>query len=42
MNSIRIGKNIYIAPEELQAKHDHKSIEVWSLGLVLYELLTGK
>jgi serine/threonine protein kinase len=41
LNSIK-GTPLYIAPEILQHRNYSHKVDVWSLGIILYELATGK
>jgi serine/threonine-protein kinase len=37
-----IGSKGYIAPEQIQRKRGRKSVDIYAVGAMLYELLTGK
>src|SRR5437763_5553298 len=39
--SIR-GKYAYMSPEQLRGKHFDRRVDIYGLGVVLYELCTGK
>jgi len=41
LNSIK-GTPLYIAPEIIQKKSYTSKVDVWSLGIILYELATGR
>jgi hypothetical protein len=38
----KLGTLAYIAPEVIQGKGYNKEIDMWSLGIILYNVLTGK
>ncbi|HVT10266.1 MAG TPA: serine/threonine-protein kinase [Polyangia bacterium] len=37
-----IASSDYVAPEQIQRKRGRKSVDVYAIGVVLYELLTGR
>ncbi len=37
-----IGSSAYVAPEQIRRKRGRKSVDVYSLGAILYEMLTGR
>lgn len=37
-----VGTNQYISPEVLQGHEPSSAIDLWSLGIIVYELFTGK
>jgi len=41
-NSFTGGSLLYVAPEQLEGKELRKNVDLWSLGVVLYELFTGE
>lgn len=41
-NSFAGGSLLYIAPEQLEGKELRKNVDLWSLGVVLYELFVGE
>ena len=41
-NSIAGGSLLYVAPEQLEGKELRKNVDLWSLGVVLYELFEGE
>ena len=36
------GTPDYIAPEVISGKGHNKAVDLWSLGVLIYEMLTGK
>lgn len=40
-NSFAGGSLLYVAPEQLEGKELRKNVDLWSLGVVLYELFVG-
>ena len=36
------GSNDYMAPEIIQGKEYNEKVDIWSLGILIYELLTGE
>mgnify|MGYP001179585168 CR=1 FL=1 len=40
-NSFAGGSLLYVAPEQLEGKELRKNVDLWSLGVVLYELFIG-
>ncbi len=41
-NSFAGGSLLYVAPEQLEGKEIRKNVDLWSLGVVLYELFVGE
>ncbi|MEZ0539604.1 serine/threonine-protein kinase [Fibrella arboris] len=41
-NSMRIGTVTYMAPEQLHTENIDYNADLWSFGIILYELITGK
>ena len=41
-NSMRIGTVTYMAPEQLRTENIDYNADLWSFGIILYELITGK
>ena len=41
-NSFAGGSLLYVAPEQLEGKVLRKNVDLWSLGVVLYELFLGE
>lgn len=42
-SSAMLGTPPYMAPEQIRtAKESHKSADIWALGVILYEVLTGR
>jgi len=41
-NSFAGGSLLYVAPEQLEGKDLRKNVDLWSLGVVLYELFLGE
>ncbi|MBV9850446.1 MAG: serine/threonine protein kinase [Armatimonadetes bacterium] len=37
-----IGSPTYIAPEQVQGDHGNPASDIWSLGVLLYEMLSGR
>ena len=37
-----MGSAHYLAPETTQGKEPNEQVDIYSLGIVFYELLTGK
>ena len=37
-----MGTLLYMAPEQLEGKRPDARTDVWALGALLYEMLTGK
>ncbi len=40
--ALLVGSPLYMAPEQLSGVRQAPSIDVWALGVVLYELVTGR
>jgi serine/threonine protein kinase len=40
-NSFAGGSLLYVAPEQLEGRELRKNVDLWSLGVVLYELFVG-
>lgn len=36
------GTPDYLAPEMINGNNHDESLDIWSLGILLYEILTGK
>lgn len=36
------GTPEYLSPEVIKSEHQRKSLDIWSLGILLFEMLTGK
>ena len=41
-NSFAGGSLLYVAPEQLEGKELRKNVDLWSFGVVLYELFVGE
>lgn len=41
-NSMRIGTVTYMAPEQIRAERITYNADLWSFGIILYEIITGK
>jgi len=41
-NSFAGGSLLYVAPEQLEGKELRKNVDLWSLGVVLFELFVGE
>lgn len=41
-NSFAGGSLLYVAPEQLEGKELRRNVDLWSLGVVLFELLVGE
>lgn len=41
-NSMRVGTVTYMAPEQLRAQSLSYNADLWSFGIILYEIITGK
>lgn len=41
MRKTRLGSPNYLSPEQLHQRFYNKKVDIWSLGVVTYELLFG-
>lgn len=42
MKNLNVGSPLYMAPESLASKIFNEKTEIFAIGVILYEMITGK